>query len=349
MARISSLDDTYVTGDLSSFSRSARTSISSPRQIDTKDTLYTVSNNAETKLRTGLSYNGKIIIVEDASKFPDKGLIRIGTGPTGPGPAELIYYGLRTKDTFKELIRGFAGSRQNQWPSGSWATNSVTAEPHNAVKDAIINIENKIGVKNNPSIGSMNKRLIGLESRFLAPKASFRAFPKAGPPPFTVSFQNFSEGDVVRYLWDFGDGFQTIEKNPIHTYTEPGLYTVKLNIITSTGAQGIAEKANYITVSEDEKDSFFYASPTEGVSQETAEEASSEVTKFYFIDQTDGDIKQRFWIFGDGSESLVEDDPNIHQTSHIYQKKGEYQPSLLIVFANEKLKRVFLTKKVIVS
>lgn len=347
MARISTLDDTYTTGDLSSFSKDSRTS-GQEKALDTKDTLYEVSNNAETKLKTGLAYNGKMIIVEDASKFPAKGLVRIGNRSIGPGPAELIYYGNRTNDTFKDLIRGFAGSKQNQWPSGSWATNSVTAEPHNAVKDAIINIETRLGTKQNPTAASLNGRLIDLEARFLAPKASFRAFPRKSYPPLTVSFQNFSEGDIIRYLWDFGDGSQSLEKNPIHTYTDPGIYTVKLNIITSTGAQGIAEKSNYIVVSEDERDPFFYVNFSQGVSQETADATNNSATTFNFVDQTDGDVKQRFWIFGDGSENLVENNPNIHEAFHVYQKKGEYQPSLLIVYANEKLQRVFLSQKVTV-
>jgi PKD repeat protein len=349
MARLSSLDDTYTTGALSAFSPSARANTTDAATKDTKDTLYTVSNNAETKLRTGVAYNGKMIIVEDASKFPDKGLVRVGPPPGKEGAAELIYYASRTNDTFKELVRGFAGSRQNQWPSGSWATNAVTAEPHNAVKDAIINIEQKIGVKTNPSSGTLNQRLKSLEARFLAPKASFRAFPKIGAPSLTVRFQNFSEGDIVRYLWDFGDNTQTIEKSPTHTYSEPGIYTVKLNVITSTGAQGISTKTNYITVSEDEKQAFFYSNQTSGISKETADSLGIDPTNFKFIDQTDGEIKQRFWIFGDGSENVIEDDPNIHQITHIYQNKGEYQPSLLVVFANENLKRIFLTKKVIVS
>lgn len=349
MARISSLDDTYTTGALSAFSSGPRTSTANIAIVDSKDTLYRVSNNAETKLITGLPYNGKVILVEDATKFPSQGLVRVGQPAGKQGPAELIYYGSRTENTFKNLVRGFAGSRQNQWSSGSWATNSVCAEPHNAVKDAIINIENKIGLKNNPVIGSLNQRLNSLEARFLAPKASFRAYPKIGPPSLNVRFQNFSEGDIVRYLWDFGDGTQSIEKSPTHTYTREGLYTVKLNTITSTGAQGISTKTDYITVSQQEKASFFYSTPSVGISNVTAIELGCNSTNFTFVDQTDGDIKQRIWIFGDGSDSEVQDDPNIHQANHTFENPGEYDPSLLVVFANTNLKRIFLTKKVIVS
>jgi PKD repeat protein len=349
MARLSSLDDTYITGDLSAFSSNPRTALTDAATVDSEDTLYKVSNNAETKLVTGLTYNGKMILVEDASKFPEKGLVRVGAGPGSPKAAELIYYGSRTNNSFKDLVRGFAGSRQNQWPSGSNATNSVCAEPHNAVKDAILNIENKIGVKDTPAIDSLNQRLKSLEARFLAPKCSFRAYPKSGSPSLTVRFQNFSEGDVVRYLWDFGDGTQSIEKSPTHTYNKEGIYTVKLNTITSSGAQGIATKNNYIKVSFDEINSFFYPSPATGISRKTAIELGYSPTEFTFVDQTDGDIKQRIWIFSDGSESVVQDDPNVHQITHTFENPGIYDPSLLVVFANTNIRRIFLSNKVVVS
>ena len=349
MARISSVDDTYVTGDLSLFSTNPRTNLLDPKIIDTKDSLYEAANNAETKLRTGLSYAGKMIIVEDASNFPEKGLVRIGPPPGEQGAAELIYYGNRTKDTFKELVRGFAGSRQNQWPAGSWATNSVTAEPHNAVKDALLNIQKKLGTKKLPEDGSLNQRLNSLEARFLAPKASFRGYPRKSSSPAAVRFQNFSEGDIVRYLWDFGDGTQSVEKNPNHTYLSEGIYSIKLNIITSSGAQGSVTKSNYITISEDNEEAFFYVTPSENGVSQSSSTTLNPATDFRFIDQTDGLVKQRIWIFGDESESIVQNDPNIHEIYHTYQNPGVYDPSLIVIFANENLRRIYLTKKLVVS
>lgn len=323
--RPSSLDKGYKSGDLSLF----------PDVIDDKDSLYEVRNNAETTLKTGLPYNGKKVIVQDTSLFPPKGMLRIGPPSGRSGEAELVYYGSKTNDTFKDLIRGFAGSRQNQWPSGSWATNAVTAEPHNAVKDAIINIENRVGLAVDPAAGTLNRRLKDVELKFLSPKASFRAFPRKIRPGQSVRFQSFCEGDVVRTLWDFGDGGQSMEKNPTHTYYSEGNYTVKLHVITSSGAQGISTKNSYLTVSSSERPSFFYA------------KKSSSLT-YRFVDQTDGDIIQRFWVFGDG-ESFKEDDPSKHEVSHTYESPGLYEPSLLLVFAGDMVKRVFLSEKLEVS
>lgn len=315
--KISSLDRGYSAGDLSLF----------PEIIDDKDSLYEVANNAETILKTGLTYNGKKVIVEDTSFFPEKGLIRIGPR-SGQGEAELIYYGEKTKNSFLKIQRGFAGSRQNQWNSNSWVTNSVTAEPHNAVKDAIINIENSIGLETKPNDGTLNKRLKDLELRFLSPKSTFRAYPKESIPGKPIKFQNLSEGDVIRYFWDFGDGSQSLEKSPVHTYNSEGIYTIKLHLITSFGAQNISTKKNYITISNDELPSFFYYKKLSN-------------KKYLFVDQTDGDIAQRFWVFGDG-KNYVELNPNKHFIEHEYEKSGVYEPSLLVVFASEKIKRIFL-------
>jgi PKD repeat protein len=346
--RNSSLDNGYVAGNLSVF----------PEAKDNKETLYEVKNNAETNLKQTLAYNGKYIIVDDNSTFPDKGLLRIGPPAGKPGAAELIYYETKTNGVFKNLVRGFAGSRQNPWPIGSWVTNAVISEIHNAEKDAVIKIEKDLGTQDNPTAESLNGILKSQEVRFLAPKAIFRATRLDGPPPLKVRFQNFSTGPLVRYLWDFGDGTTSVEKNPIHTYQAEGIYTVQLNVITSLGAQGITNKIDYIEVNEEKRPQFFYVKPLVGFSSESAEP-----TIFNFVDQTDGDIVQRYWIFdGPGQVSLngidwtsidgtsyAQFDPNLHSIKYKYDKPGTYIPSLLILFENQSLKRAFLREELAVT
>ena len=190
-----------------------------------------------------------------------------------------------------------------------------------------------------------------IEIEYLSPKPQFRAFPTKGVPPLTVSFQNFSSGHVIRYLWDFGDGSQSVERNPEHTYQTEGLYTVKLNVITSTGGQGVVTKSNYIRVSEDNNIPFIYVvqenSTVPAYSTETAQTLGANAATFIFMDQTDGDIIQRYWIFGDG-ESEIADSPNDHSTTHVYESPGEYNPSLIVVLSDEKLTRVFLNDGLVV-
>jgi len=321
LRRISSSDDGYVAGDLSLF----------PSVLDGKDSLYEARNNAETKLRSGLSYNAKQIVVESTAGFPEKGLVRVGPAAGRTGEAELVYYGLKTGSVFKDLTRGFSGSKQNQWPSGSWVTNAVTAEPHNAIKDALINMQSRIGLRSDPDIGTLNRRLMDMELRYLSPKPLFRAYPRACRPGAPIRFQNLCDGEVIRHMWDFGDGGTSVEENPIYSYPNEGTYTVKLHIITATGAQGISKKLNYIAVSANEQKPFFYASQVSG-------------RTYRFVDQTDGDVKQRFWVFGDG-QNFVESDPNKHEHMHTYADPGRYKPSLLVAFADASVKRIFLEEE----
>lgn len=50
----------------------------------------------------------------------------------------------------------------------------------------------------------------------------------------TVTFTNTSERGAS-YEWDFGDGNTSTEENPVHTYAEPGEYSVTLTV---TGTEG---------------------------------------------------------------------------------------------------------------
>lgn len=323
--RISSLDDGYQSGDLSVF----------PEAIDDADVLYEAKNNAQTTLKQSLTYAGKTIIVKDGSSFPNKGLLRIGPAPGKPGNSELVYYDTKQGNIFKELIRGFAGSRRSFWPSSeTHVTNAIMAEHHNAIKDAILNIEATIGTSIDPDPASLAGRVKKIEDTHLAPRAVFRAFPKIGPPPLTVSFHNFSEGHIVKFLWDFGDGAQSIERNPIHTYTQEGEFTVKLDAVNSEGGRGIIEKRNYVVVDEEAATPFFYFVPVEGMDR-----------TYRFIDQSDGEILQRSWIFDDGT-AITATDPDAHTIEHTYEEAGTYTPSLLLVFSGQRVKKVFLTQSI---
>lgn len=309
--RISSLQSGYTTGDLSLY----------PTALDSKESLYEVANNATTKLKQSLTYSGKKIVVESTEGFPSQGLLRVTDGDHNSG--ELIYYGSKTSNTFKDLARAFAGSRQNQWSMGAFVSNAVCAEHHNAVKDAVIKLEVNLGLQSNPEDTSLNGILKKQENKFLVPKPLFRAYPTSGGAPLTVSFHNFSlgmapnilNGPLIRCFWDFGDGTTSTEKNPVHTYTQEGSYSVELVVTSILGGQGIVTKNNYILVDNKLKPIFFYIknspdrfpplkdkntlkegrSYSEDVNGQLVDDNNPSI--FEFIDQTDGPVKERYWNF----------------------------------------------------
>lgn len=325
--RISTLDRAYQTGDLSIF----------PAAVDTKQTLYDVRNLGETKLAQSVTYTGTFLVAADASGFPPDGLIRVGT--------ELMYYGSRTNTVFRGLVRGFAGSRRDAWAVGTAVTNPVGAETHNALKDAVANVQKKLGLAVDPDADSLNGILANLEVKFLSPQPKFRAFPAVGAPPLRVRFQNFSGGPPIRFLWDFGDGTTVVDVNPTHTYQEEGVYTVRMEMISSLGGRGIVTKTDYITVSRNAKLPLFYAESLSGTSEQTAGDAA---TEFVFVDQTDGDIASRYWIWDDDTNT-PETDPDVHTASHVYAKPGTYEPVLLVVYEDTTLHRIPLNDTILVT
>jgi PKD repeat protein len=83
-----------------------------------------------------------------------------------------------------------------------------------------------------------------------APVAEFTANTTAGSAPLTVQFMDLSTGyEITGRAWDFdGDGMiDSLEQDPVHTYTAVGTYTVNLTV-TNTAGSSTEEKIAYITV-----------------------------------------------------------------------------------------------------
>ncbi len=83
--------------------------------------------------------------------------------------------------------------------------------------------------------------------RSTKPIPDFTAVPTSGYMPLNVAFTDASTGSVNSYLWDFGDGGTSTEKNPAHLYTIAGNYTVKLTV-SGPGGSATKTKDSYINV-----------------------------------------------------------------------------------------------------
>ena len=94
---------------------------------------------------------------------------------------EVIFYGKKIGNQLHLLHRGYKGTSTNTWPSGSKVTCPLMAEHHNALKDAIVQVQKKIGLQDSPSSDSIHGILNYIENKWLAPKPTFRAYPRAGP------------------------------------------------------------------------------------------------------------------------------------------------------------------------
>lgn len=82
-------------------------------------------------------------------------------------------------------------------------------------------------------------------------EAYFIGTPLSGTAPLEVTFNETSTGNIDGWLWDFGDGNTSNERNPVHVYEFVGhqqtIYTVTLTITDSYGSDTMT-KVDYITV-----------------------------------------------------------------------------------------------------
>jgi PKD repeat protein len=113
----------------------------------------------------------------------------------------------------------------------SYSCNNYRNSTHNV----ILIIEDNLG---NESRAETNIEILNVP---LSPVASFSASPSSGPAPLTVQFNDASTGVPNSWGYDFGDGQSSSLKNPSHTYTISGVYTVQMeaaNVITVPSTNG---------------------------------------------------------------------------------------------------------------
>ncbi len=85
------------------------------------------------------------------------------------------------------------------------------------------------------------------EGDMSAPMAAFTANTVRGKAPLQVLFTDQSQGNPTSWTWYFGDEQTSYERNPKHTYTKPGTYSVTLRAINTDGID-FKVKQGFITV-----------------------------------------------------------------------------------------------------
>ncbi len=78
------------------------------------------------------------------------------------------------------------------------------------------------------------------------PVANFSTNVTSGYAPLTAQFTDLSE-NAAEWNWDFGDGTNSTEQSPAHTYSSAGTYTVNLTV---SNQNGTALKSVIVTVPE---------------------------------------------------------------------------------------------------
>ena len=104
---------------------------------------------------------------------------------------------------------------EEQNPDGSWPTDCCWCDSDNirSTAWALLTLQKAVAKPPVPAIS-----------------CDFTATPTRGRAPLRVEFTDESTGPVNSWLWDFGDGKTSTQRNPMHIYPQPGSFTVTLTL-----------------------------------------------------------------------------------------------------------------------
>jgi len=137
------------------------------------------------------------------------------------------------------------------------------------------------------------------------------SFTSQSPESLEISFINQSTGAINSFEWDFGDGNFSFEENPVHAYSQPGIYIVELAVF-AVGCADSIQKTVEIT------EPVFCEADFSFTSQ------SPEALEISFTNQSTGAINSFEWDFGDGNFSIEE------SPVHSYSQPGIYIVELAV-------------------
>ena len=146
----------------------------------------------------------------------------------------------------------------------------------------------------------------------LLPVADFTANPLIGASPLPVQFTDHSQNEESR-VWDFGDGTNSTDPNPAHTYSTVGNYTAKLTVNNKNGTNSNVTTLTVLGSLPVYPVPNFNANPTSGIAPLTV----------YFTDSSQNAAVWS-WNFGDGNTSS-EQNP-----THTYSAEGTYTVNLKV-------------------
>ena len=133
--------------------------------------------------------------------------------------------------------------------------------------------------------------------------------------PYVRSFIDRSVG-ASEWLWNFGDGTNSTQQNPVHTYSAVGNYTVTLTVKnTITGCE---HSTTHPVVIADEQATF---------SADAREICRRAPVLFTAGQNNPGGIASYEWSFGDGTDGTG------NSVSHAYTQAGSYLVRLIITDA----------------
>jgi gliding motility-associated-like protein len=148
---------------------------------------------------------------------------------------------------------------------------------------------------------------------FQYPTADFSTNMQGICPGDMVQFSNLSGGIAINSDWDFGDGTQGTQIDPVHSFIANGQYDISLLVTDSFGCTNSMVLPQHIEVLKPTADFI-----TAGISSNCPPLISN------FSDFSTADVTNWEWIFSDGGNAST---PN---PSHLFTFSGNFDVSLIV-------------------
>lgn len=153
------------------------------------------------------------------------------------------------------------------------------------------------------------------------PQPAFTLSDESGPAPLAVDFDasgsSDPDGNIVSYLWDFGDGDTGSGATISHTFTDPGSFDVTLTV--ADDQSGVATLTRTVSVGQVPTAAATATPDSGGPSLLVTFDASAS-------SDSDGSVAFYHWDFDDGDTPTVAD-PEIQ---HTFEDVGVYQVELRV-------------------
>ncbi len=199
-------------------------------------------------------------------------------------------------------------SKTGRWNESSWENDSISS-PCIDAGDPLSDYSNEPDPNGNRiNIGPDGNTVYASKSELKSPDAYFTA-------ALTVKFTDMSTNNPVKWEWNFGDGTNSTEQNPVHVFSKEGTYNVTL-VATNAGVSSDA-RLMVITVNSmlTPPVASFTADKTEGTTPLTVK----------FTDTSTNKPTKWNWNFGDSQTSTVQN------PEHTFNEVGVYNVTLIAV------------------
>ncbi|HEC75722.1 MAG TPA: PKD domain-containing protein, partial [Thermoplasmatales archaeon] len=159
-----------------------------------------------------------------------------------------------------------------------------------------------------------------IENPSSAPIANFTYFPSIAAVNQIITFNASNscdpDGDIVNYIWYFGDGKNASGVIVEHNYSNSGIYLVTLKVIDNQNLSSTMTVSLYVVYTKPPFVNFTY---------EPENPTTQDIVYFYDLSaDEDGTVTEWYWEFGDGANSTLQN------PIHSYSSAGNYMVTLSV-------------------